>query len=76
MQEETNRLEEVLTTCYLDALEQFNDHKRERFKVVAGIGEMVLVTFHVDVQDEKLPECEQQGRQSMRYLYFEKKGLD
>lgn len=76
MQEETNRLEEVLTTCYLDALEQFNDHKRERFKVVAGIGEIVLVTFHVDVQDGKLPECEQQGRQSKRYLYFEKKGLD
>lgn len=37
MQEKTNRLEEVLTTCYLDALEQFNDHKRERFKVVAGM---------------------------------------
>lgn len=27
MQEETNKLEEVLITCYLDALEQLNDHK-------------------------------------------------
>lgn len=73
MQEETNKLEEVLTRCYLDALEQFNDHKRGRFKVVAGIGEPVLMTFHVDVQDGKLPECEQQGRQSMRYLYLSRK---
>lgn len=74
MQEETNKLEEVLTTCYLDALEQFNDHKRERFKVVAGTCETVLMTFlHVDVQDGKLPECEQQGRQSMRYLYWSRK---
>lgn len=57
-------------------LEQFNDHKRGRFKVVAGTGETVLMTFHVDVQDGKLPECEQQGRQSMRYLYLNKKSLD
>lgn len=41
--------------------------------MVAGIGETVLMTFHVDVQDGKLPECEQQGRQSMRYLYLSRK---
>lgn len=73
MQEEGNKLEEVLTTCYLDALEQFNDHKGGIFKVVAGTGETVLMILHVEVQDGKLPECEQQGRESMRYLYLNRK---
>ena len=36
MQEETGSLEEAMTTLQLDVLDQFNDHKRERFKVVAG----------------------------------------
>lgn len=61
MQEETNRLEEVLATCYLDVLEQFDDHRRGRFKVVAGIGETVLMTFHVDVQDGKLLSVNSKG---------------
>lgn len=41
--------------------------------MVAGTGETVLMIFQVDVQDGKLPECEQQGRQSMRYLYLNRK---
>lgn len=56
-------------------LDQFNDHKRERFKVVAGIGE-TIDDFHVDVQDGKLPECEQQGRRIEVISKLEQKGLE
>lgn len=56
-------------------MDQSNDHKRERFKVVAGIGE-TIDDFHVDVQDGKLPECEQQGRRIEVISKLEQKGLE
>lgn len=48
MQEETDSLEEVMTTLQLNVLDQFNDHKRKRdsrWLLVLVLGETVLKTF-------------------------------
>lgn len=60
----------------LDALDQFNDPKRERFRVVADIGETVLMTFTSMSKVRSYLSVNSKGGNRGDIYILEQKGLE